>query len=105
FKSLPNLIGGQGVLTEVVVSDRQIGVGQSKFRVQLDGFFQCRHSIQGAFLSRQAASFRERREGIKGRRGSPLERQIEFLQRRWLFAELAAKIGGGHAEGVQRFTF
>ena len=80
-------------------------MGQSKFRVQLDGFLQSGHSLHGAFLPHQTAPFGERHEGIEGRCGSPLEGQIEFLQRRRLFAELAAKIGGGHAERVQGFAF
>src|SRR5713101_5536717 len=78
---------------------------QSKSRVQFDGFLQCGNGLHGAFLPRQSASFSERREGVEGRRGSPIQRQTEVLQRRWLFAELPTKIGSGHAECAQCLAF
>ena len=91
-------------MVEVVISDRKIGVRESKPGIQLDSFLKRGHRVHCALIAYEPASFRESSQGVQRTSSGALERQIEFLQGGRIFAEFSAKLSGGQPERMQSLT-
>ena len=105
LKRLPNAVGRQGVLVEVVITDSQIGAGKSKLGIESDGFLQCGNSFERALFAAEAPALGKRLYGLQRGTGSALKRQIELFHRGRVFSQFSSQFGSRLAECVHHFPF